>query len=69
MVPNLQEMGLDVMGHKSDIPSLGTRWPRPGNGGGGGIWCAVDLHAGHHIPQLGSTLADLHTNAHCHLSR
>lgn len=43
MVFNLQEMGLVVMGHKSDIPSQGTRWPRPGKCGV--LWASMQVIA------------------------
>lgn len=62
MVLNLQEMGLVVMGHKLDIPSQGTRWPRPGKGGV--VGCGPVGRPS--LPQLGSTLADPHTNVHCY---
>lgn len=62
MVLNLQEMGLVVTGHKSDTSSQGTRWPRPGKAS---MVCS-GLHAGHHLPQLGSAGAECHTNAHHH---
>lgn len=60
MVLNLQEMGLVVMGHKFPVRQPGGRGQRSR------VWYAVGLCAGHHTPQLGSTLADLQTNAHCH---
>lgn len=53
MVFNLQEMGLVGMGHKSDIPSRGTRWPRPGKGSG--VCCGVMAYPGWAPPRLTST--------------